>query len=147
MKYFAIKGSASTDEEAIKLCADKLYEEGCVTDQFANNCIRREKKFPTGMPSELPVAMPHSEAAGVVENAVCVLVLDKPVNFRRMDDDTVEIPAEAVFNLAVKDPSKHMYILQNLMGLFYQTDVLTDLLKTDLKEMPSQLEKILEKNS
>ena len=44
MKYFAIKGHADTDFEAIHLCAQKLKEEGYVTDQFESNCINREKE-------------------------------------------------------------------------------------------------------
>ena len=73
MKYFAIEGHANTDFEAIHLCAQKLKEEGYVTDQFESNCINREKEYPTGLPTVVPVAMPHSEASGVVKNAICML--------------------------------------------------------------------------
>ena len=138
MKYFAIEGHANTDFEAIHLCAQKLKEEGYVTDQFESNCINREKEYPTGLPTVGPVAMPHSEASGVVKNAICMLKLDKPVCFRRMDDETEDISAKMVFNLALTD-SSHMEILQHLMGLFANTEKMQDLYDTDIKDLPAKL--------
>lgn len=139
VKYFAIKGHADSDMEAISLCAKKLYQEGFVTDKFESNCIEREKIYPTGLPTVVPVAMPHSEAAGVIKNAICVLILDGPVDFHRIDEEEQIIPAKMVFNLAITDPSGHMYVLRNLMALFGDTDKMNDLYKTDLKDIPEKL--------
>jgi PTS system galactitol-specific IIA component len=143
MKIFAIDGHAETDEQAIKLCADKLLAEGVVKDVFYNNCIVREKDYPTGLPCDPPVAMPHSAASGVNEDGICVLRLDKPVTFRRMDDDAESVDAIMVFNLAVTDPQGHIKVLQKLMGLFMDHDKLLDLYHADLASIPGVLESIL----
>ncbi|MBB5183323.1 PTS sugar transporter subunit IIA [Catenisphaera adipataccumulans] len=139
MKYFAIEGHAKSDFEAISLCAQKLKKEGYVTDQFESNCINREKQYPTGLPTVVPVAMPHSEASGVIDNAICMLKLDQPVDFRRMDDETQLINAKMVFNLALKDTS-HMSVLQHLMGLFADTNKMEDIYNTDVEDLPRKLE-------
>ncbi|MBP3852030.1 MAG: PTS sugar transporter subunit IIA [Erysipelotrichaceae bacterium] len=144
MKYYAIQGCPKNDEEAIALCADKLFQEGCVTDQFSDNCIKRERLYPTGMPSQLPVAMPHSESSGVIEDAICLLILEKPVDFRRIDDDEQQIHAQMVFNLAVKDPARHMAVLQNLMKMFYDTETLKTLYNSPLNTLPGQLAALLD---
>lgn len=139
IKIFAIEGHADSDFGAIRLCADKLRDEGLVKDEFCANCIEREKNFPTGLPSALPVAMPHSEASGVVDDGICVLRLDEPVNFRRMDDPDVTIDAEMVFNLAVTDPKRHLKVLQNLMGLFMDEEKIEKIQTCDLGDVPAVL--------
>lgn len=146
MKYFAIKGHADTNYDAIRLCANKMYEEGYVKEDFADNCIRREETLPTGMPSEIPVAMPHSEAEGVIKSAITLLILDEPVEFRRMDDDDEIIKAEAVFNLAIKEPGGHMEVLRHLMAIFYDSNVLRDLLDTDIEEIPAKMQALIEQD-
>ena len=67
-----------------------------------------------------------------------MLKLDKPVCFRRMDDETEDISAKMVFNLALTD-SSHMEILQHLMGLFANTEKMQDLYDTDIKDLPAKL--------
>ena len=42
-------------------------------------CIEREKEYPTGLPSEVPVAIPHSKVEGIKDNCVCFLRLKNPV--------------------------------------------------------------------
>ena len=144
MKYFAIKGHADTDSEAIALCANKLFTEGCVNQSFKMNCIAREKEFPTGLPSEIPVAMPHSEISGVIQNAVCMLILDEPVKFRRMDDDSQIIETQMIFNLALTGSQEHMNTLKNLMSVFYNYDQLSDLYHSKLEDLPDKLSKYLD---
>lgn len=143
MKFFTIRAGAKDNADAIALCASKLFEEGCVTSEFGSNCIRREENFPTGLPSAIPVAMPHSEVEGVKEDALCLLILNEPVTFKRMDDDEQEIDAKMVFNLAITDPANHMTVLKNLMQAFYSLDTLKDLYHSSCDEAVLKLEKLL----
>ncbi len=50
------------------------------TKLFMNACIEREKEYPTGLPSEVPVAIPHSKVEGIKDNCVCFLRLKKSSN-------------------------------------------------------------------
>ena len=134
-KYFILRGHADNQMEAIGLCGKKLHEAGVVADTFAAKCQKREKDFPTGLPTEYPVAIPHCKDDGISENAICFLKLDKPVVFYRMDDDEQYIETDMVFNMAIKDPNEHLEALQNLMGFLSDSENLEKCRKLDDAEM------------
>lgn len=125
-KYLVIHGSAGNSEEAIRMCGDALYRAGFVSEQFAELCINREKDYPTGLPTEIPTAIPHAKDDGITESSVCFLKLDKPVTFRRMDDDTECISTDMIFNLAIKDPNEHLEALQNMMTFLNDPEALAN---------------------
>ena len=85
--YLAIEGEAKDWEEAIRLCGQAIADAGYADETFMNACIEREKEYPTGLPSEVPVAIPHSKVEGIKDNCVCFLRLKNPVTFYRMDSD------------------------------------------------------------
>ena len=99
--YLAIEGEAKDWEEAIRLCGQAIADAGYADETFMNACIEREKEYPTGLPSEVPVAIPHSKVEGIKDNCVCFLRLKNPVTFYRMDSDEESIETTAVFNLSL----------------------------------------------
>ncbi|MBB5182121.1 PTS sugar transporter subunit IIA [Catenisphaera adipataccumulans] len=134
-KYIVLHGKANTKEEALQLCGDALYQAGITSPNFAQLCIEREKEYPTGLPTEIPTAIPHAKDEGIKANAICYLKLEKPVAFRRMDDDTQEIYTDMIFNLAIKDPNKHIKALQNMMTFLNNTEILQQLRKQSDEEI------------
>ena len=119
MKYFAIEGHANTDFEAIHLCAQKLKEEGYVTDQFESNCINREKEYPTGILfADTGFAIPHTDSVHVIKSQICFASLKQPIIFSDMTDMENQISVELVFMLAMSQPHEQVGTLQNLMNLF-----------------------------
>ena len=122
-RYLIIRGSAKDRYEAISMCADALYKEGIVSSEFGKLCIIREEEYPTGLPTEVPTAIPHAKD-NITENSICFLKLDKPVSFRRMDDDSQEINTDMIFNLAIKDPQEHLKALQNMMIFLNNSEAL-----------------------
>jgi PTS system galactitol-specific IIA component len=143
VEYIVIKGHAEDNYKAIGLCADALCNAGCVTEDFKNNCIDREKNFPTGLPFEMPVAMPHSKSSAVNKDAICLLILDKPVTFYRMDEETEKLDAKMVFNLAITNPNGHIKVLQNLMKTFSSSGKLEDLYNSTEEEAQEKLKSFL----
>ena len=125
-KYVVIHGKAADAEEAILMCGEALYNEGIVGAEFGKNCVIREKDFPTGLPTEIPVAIPHCQDDSVKVNAICVLMLEQPVEFRRMDDEEESIMADMLFNLAVMDADEHLEALQNLMAFLNNIDMVKE---------------------
>ncbi len=123
-KYLVIHGKAQNSEQAIRLCGEALHKEGIVGEDFARLCMEREKDYPTGLPTEIPTAIPHTKAAGIKENAICLLKLDSPVVFRRLDDDTEQVETDMIFNLAIKDPNEHLQVLQRMMEFLNNKEVL-----------------------
>lgn len=117
-KYLVIHGDAKDKFEAIAMCGNALCKAGYAAETYAGKCQEREKDFPTGLPTDYPVAIPHCKDEGVTENAICFLKLDKPVSFSRMDDDQESIETDMIFNLAIKDPNGHLEALQRMMAFF-----------------------------
>ncbi|MDD4369810.1 MAG: PTS sugar transporter subunit IIA [Anaerostipes sp.] len=145
-KYLAIHGSAKNSEEAIKLCGDTLYKAGIVSKEFGNLCVKREKEFPTGLPTEIPTAIPHVKDDGITQNAICFLKLDCPVSFRRLDDDRKEIETDMIFNLAIKDPNEHLTVLQNMMTFLNNSEVLVKCKMLSNEEIIVYLQEQLDKS-
>jgi PTS system galactitol-specific IIA component len=72
-------------EGVVRALAVRLFAAGKVQASFEAAAVSREKKSPTGLPFPAgAVALPHAEPEHVVEPAVCVATLARPVVFRQM---------------------------------------------------------------
>lgn len=140
-KYVVIHGNAANAEEAILMCGEALYKEGIAGADFGKKCVIREKDFPTGLPTEIPVAIPHCQDDSVKANAICVLRLEKPVEFKRMDDDEESVMTDMLFNLAVMDADEHLEALQNLMLFLNNTELFKECRDKDDEELITYLKK------
>lgn len=142
--YLATEGSAKNWEEAILLCGDLMIQQGSVSRDFVEACIEREKEYPTGLPTEIPVAIPHSKAQGIQDNCVCFLRLDHPVRFYRMDDSEEYCDTRLIFNLAIKEADHHLEFLQKLMQFVLDQEILEQCIKMPLTDIPGFIEEKLE---
>ncbi|MGN0294391.1 MAG: PTS sugar transporter subunit IIA [Lachnospiraceae bacterium] len=123
-KYVIVRGSAASDKEAITLCGKALVEAGLVSESFIEGCLKREVDYPTGLPTDIPTAIPHCKDDTIVENSICFLKLEQPVAFRRMDDDEETVETDMIFNMAIKDPNEHLGALQNMMTFLGDSEAL-----------------------
>lgn len=121
--FLAIEGSARTSTEAIELCGAALEGTGYVTGAFARGCIEREVNYPTGICTDIPVALPHCKSDAILKSALCYLRLDAPVRFARMDDDEEFVETRHIFNLAIA-PGDHLEFLSKTMQLLADPRVL-----------------------
>ena len=78
----------------------------------------REKNYPTALEvGEINVAIPHCDAENANEAAVCVGILRKPVDWRRMDDPDATTPVRLVFMLALNEAHSHLEMIQKIIGV------------------------------
>ena len=140
LKYIAIQGDAKNKEEAIGLCGEALFNSGFVGKTFSENCILREREFPTGLPTNIPVAIPHCKDESVIQDSVCFLKLNRPIQFYRMDDEEEIIETDIVFNLAIKESEKHVDVLSNLIKFVTNSENLELCKSLDILEIPKFLE-------
>lgn len=140
--YLACEGMATTAEEAIRLCGEKLEQAGCVTSAFAQGCIDRERDFPTGLCTEVPVALPHCKSDAIVRSALCYLRLREPVKFRRMDDDERVVETRHIFNLAIA-PGDHLEFLARTMQVLQDPQVLKNFEMMGVDEIREYLEQTI----
>lgn len=141
--YIAIEGEATNWEEAIRLCGDALTANKKTNDSFKSACIEREKEYPTGLPSAIPVAIPHSMCDGIYESSVCFLRLSKPVEFKRMDNDEKVIQTRLIFNLAIKESGEHIQFLQKLMNFLMDEEAIKHCLELDIDQVKHYLKQNL----
>lgn len=129
--------SFDTPQEAIEFGAREMCDRGYVKESYGPAVIEREVQFPTGLPTEpIEIAIPHTDSRHVNRNAVCMLKLTKPVEFRQMGDEQNRVAAIIVLLLAVSDED-HMDMLAELMELFSDEEMLRS-----LYEAPTQQETV-----
>jgi len=112
-----IDGSPKTYEEALHLTFAALHGLGYVKDTFLQGCIEREKKFPSGLEMEIPVAIPHTSPEHVKEPALCLLRVAAPVAFGDMGDPEQRVDVEFVFNMALKNADGQLEMLREIMAV------------------------------
>ena len=120
-ELFVIEGEAENWQEALRLTADRLQQEGCVKDDFYECCKKREEEYPTGLTENCPVAIPHTTKDHVIKQA----------------DPDEQVEVKYVLNLALLDDSEHVEIIARVIRY----------LKDDsaLKEMDAASKEDLEK--
>jgi len=116
-----------TSEDVIKSLSERLYHAGYVKQQFAEAVINRERKFPTGLPSEIPVAIPHCDPAYCNHSAIALGLLRNPVAFVEMGGDNQTVLVDIVFLLALNDPDQQIEWLKRLANFFGKPNLLKDL--------------------
>jgi len=136
---FIIEGNVQSWNEAIELCCKKLHEEGIVEEAFYHACIEREEVFPTGLPTELGVAIPHADSKHVKEDGICFLRLADQVLFKRLDAPDQSVGVNYVINLATKNPNEHLQILQKVMAFVQDSKRLNRFLYLSLDELKLEL--------
>src|ERR1035437_9385608 len=77
-------GSAIDWKEVLLKFSDMAEKNGFVRSGFGEALIAREKEYPTGLPTEIPLAIPHAYPEYIIKSGVGLALLDPPVTFRQM---------------------------------------------------------------
>jgi PTS system galactitol-specific IIA component len=126
---FVIAGlEADNSDQVITELASCLHKAGLVEESYGKATILREVEHPTGLPTRpFPIAFPHADAEGVLESALAVACLKKPVKFKNMADPDEELEVQIVIMLANKSPEEQVDTLRSLAELFGEPDKLAEL--------------------
>lgn len=104
--------------EAVQQLAGMLQRAGHVAEGYAAAVVAREATFPTGLPTEPAVALPHADPDHVVSSAMAVGVFRTPVIFREMGNPERPLQVRVVFLLAVKEKEEAAGLLRDLVLAF-----------------------------
>ncbi|EOH95609.1 hypothetical protein UAW_01958 [Enterococcus haemoperoxidus ATCC BAA-382] len=106
------------EEELFELVAKRLQAAGYVKNGYLEGIKSREKNFPTGLITEyLNIALPHSDTEYIERPFIYVARTTKPIKVKQMGDNQ-EMEVRDLFFLGIKEPSKQVGLLQELMVLF-----------------------------
>jgi len=108
---------AKSDKEVINILGKRLLDYGYVDIKFVESVLKRERDFPTGIPSVIPVAIPHTNAEYCRQSAFAVGVLKNQVVFHEMGFPQNSLPVEIVFLLAVAEPKEQVHWLSRFMNI------------------------------
>lgn len=124
-EFILLDVDVSTSHEVIDLLASLLIKSGRVRDCFGQACKEREASYPTGIPAAvMGLAIPHTSVEYVLEPAIAVARLRKPVTFVEMGTPDAPLGVQLVIMLAVKNPNDQLDTLQKLMMIFQDEEIL-----------------------
>ncbi len=125
---------AKMAEEVLVILGERLLHAGYVHKDFTQAVLDRERSSPTGLPTEIPVAIPHTDVSHCKRPAIAVAVLDEPVPFGLMGAPGEQAPVQAVFMLALTEPHTQVRWLNRLINFFQQTSQFRQLLAANTPE-------------
>lgn len=105
-----------------KICGIAL-EAGYIDDTFLTHLLKREEEYPTGLPTSIPIAIPHVHD-GCKQSFFAVAKLTNPVEFRCMGEPDEKVNTELVFLFGITDPSYQTDVLKKFSVMFTNEDEL-----------------------
>ena len=132
--------TADAKEDVIRVLAGKLVEQGFVDSEYVTKVVQRERDYPTGLifPG-IRIALPHGSSEYVKTSAIAVGRCVNQPEFANMEDFSQKLKVDMVVLLAVKDPDRHLTILNNLIELFTSDENCKVLLDSDSSARVCQL--------
>lgn len=112
---------ASTAEQAVRILAEHMRDKGYVKPSFVEAVLQREVSYPTGMPTEIPVSMPHTDPEHCLKPGICLGILKNPVEFQTMGEPSRRVSVSLIFLLSVVKPSSQVKVLRRLVDFFQQS--------------------------
>ncbi|GGC96198.1 PTS sugar transporter subunit IIA [Enterococcus wangshanyuanii] len=125
--------TVENEEELFEIIAARLLEEGYVNEGYLAGIRAREKDFPTGLITEyLNIALPHSDTEYIERPFIYIVRTTKPIKVKQMGDNQ-EMEVCDLFFLGIKEPTKQVGLLQELMLLFQNHGFVSELKQTTEK--------------
>lgn len=114
---------------------DEAFKYGYVESSFLDGLMSRESIFPTGIKlTNFNVAIPHTDANHIKEEFIAIVVPEKPIDFKLMEDETQEEKISLVFMLGLNKPHSQLEVLKELMGLIQREDLVKQIVQAKDKE-------------
>jgi PTS system galactitol-specific IIA component len=109
---------------AMRTLATQLYRQGFVKASYIEAVLQREAVYPTGFPTVIPVALPHTDVEHCLRPALAIARLTQPVSFGMIGDPTQTVETRLIFMLSVTDPAAQVRWLRRLVDCFQQPELL-----------------------
>lgn len=126
--------TAQDEDKLFECIAERLQLAGYVNNGYLEGIKTREKGFPTGLITEyLNIALPHSDTEYIEKPFIYVVRTTNPIRVKQMGDNQ-EMEVRDLFFLGIKEPSKQVGLLQELMVLFQNETFVSEYKKTTENE-------------
>lgn len=126
--------------DAIMKIVQLLVTNGHVKETYYDAVVAREEIYPTGLPTEgVRIAIPHASSEDIIESTIGMAILETPVVFKNMADDSEELDVKIVFLIANSASTEQPKILKQLMEKFSDEDLLISLSESQSVEVVMDL--------
>ncbi len=108
--------TARDSDELLTKMAAAVVENGHGRPSLIDAVRAREQKFPTGLPTPVPSAIPHTDPVHVLHAGLAVATLAKPVVFAQMGGAGEQLAVEIVVLLCITEPGDQVGALQEVLA-------------------------------
>jgi PTS system galactitol-specific IIA component len=123
-KIILLNLKAADSAGVISQMGECVLKAGLVREDFIEAVIRREQKYPTALPTKIPVALCHTDAEYLLGSFIGAATLAEPVPFREMGNSEHWQPVEIVFLLGIAVKGEHMDVLKSVLKLIQDETML-----------------------
>lgn len=117
---------ATTEDDLFNIIGNRLLQKGYVNEGYLTGIKEREEKYPTGLITQyLNIALPHSDSEFIETPFIYIVRLTNPVLVKQMGDSQ-EMEVHDLFFLGIKDSTKQVNLLSQLMEMFMDKRFVTD---------------------
>lgn len=128
-KLILVNESVENKQDIIKKLGQLLFDQGFVKDTYIQAVLDREIVYPTGLKARVTgVAVPHTDTEHVINPAVAIATLKKPVVFNGMGAPETEVHVSIVLMLAIHDPKEVVNVLRKVIFVIEDDKALTEIL-------------------
>lgn len=120
----------------ITALGQRLHAAGFVHDTFTQAALDREAQLPTGLPldGQFNAAIPHTDIEHVIQPALALATLARPVEFRNMIDPDEAVPVQLVILMAMEEAKSQVEMLQQIAGMLQDPDLIAELVAANDEE-------------
>ena len=126
--------------DALEKIATSGYKLELIEQTWLAAVVDREKEFPTGLPTPIPVAIPHTDSIHVKANGIGFFRLVHPVTFGEMGSTGSTVEVSIIIPLLITDPKNQVDLLMKVVTAVQDLDFMTKLMEI---EDPQEIEAIL----
>lgn len=107
--------NASSANDALGKIATSGYELDLMQPSWLNAVLERENEFPTGLPTPIPVAIPHTDSIHVKASGIGFFRLLHPVIFGEMGSSASTLEVSIIIPLLITDPENQVDLLMQVV--------------------------------
>lgn len=141
-KLIFVNIELKNSKEVIKLLGGALIKNKYVKNDFVKAVIEREKQFPTGLDTPIPIALPHTDANFTLKKGFAIATLKHSVTFKSMGGSGKILPIRIVLIPVLTQKSEDNIIFYELLKKCRDSKMAHELLKCNSSE---EIKKILTK--
>ncbi len=134
-KLMILHADAKTTDDVFEQLGTKFIQEGFCKNNYVEELKKREKEYPTGLAiNGFGIAIPHTEAVNVLNEAEGIMTLNEPVHFVQMGTTDTIIDVKVVMMLAIENPKEHIKKLQRIIAIIQDMNVLNEIYQANTED-------------